>query len=212
MAIPSPAQNALYDAMSQFLKNTVSGWVSAAFKVVGPAKIEDFLENMVTLGAVDYFNRVAHWVDNREDDYVNEHFDKMLSINVGRRYHHYDLIQILFAMSLRIVKSLKVNELKVNTYEECMQRAKDQIHTILEDIRTMTAINLQGCACGHGHEPLRPDEDLFQIKTKPRDLCHVCDKQTSTLCAGCKSIRYCSDLCQKQDWKRHKAECKKLRK
>jgi hypothetical protein len=29
-------------------------------------------------------------------------------------------------------------------------------------------------------------------------------------CAGCKSVKYCSKDCQKQDWKTHKIPCKKI--
>jgi len=31
-------------------------------------------------------------------------------------------------------------------------------------------------------------------------------------CSGCLKAHYCSDLCQKEDWKRHKKECLKLKK
>ena len=43
--------------------------------------------------------------------------------------------------------------------------------------------------------------------------CAYCGKRGDTLtirlCTGCKAIRYCSRGCQKGDWSRHKAACKK---
>jgi hypothetical protein len=32
----------------------------------------------------------------------------------------------------------------------------------------------------------------------------------SCLCAGCRTTRYCSRVCQKQHWKQHKPACKAL--
>ena len=37
------------------------------------------------------------------------------------------------------------------------------------------------------------------------------DTQTIRLCTGCKAIRYCSRDCQKGDWSRHNAACKKAK-
>jgi len=39
--------------------------------------------------------------------------------------------------------------------------------------------------------------------------CSVCGKPTNKNCSVCKAIYYCSAVCQKEDWKRHKTECKK---
>ena len=37
-----------------------------------------------------------------------------------------------------------------------------------------------------------------------------CDNAGSNLCGGCKSVKYCSSVCQKAHWKAHKADCKKF--
>ena len=37
-----------------------------------------------------------------------------------------------------------------------------------------------------------------------------CDKDGTSRCAACKSVYYCSQPCQKQAWKAHKPECKRL--
>jgi hypothetical protein len=201
--MPTRAQNELWDAVSQFLKNTVSGWVSAGFKVMGPTNIKGFLDKMVTLGAVDYFNRVAHWIDNREDEYVNTHFDKMLSIDVGRPFHPYDLVQILFAVATSITKELNVSKLLTTaTYDEFMQSADEQIGMLLAAKGLVMADKLTGCACEHEHEKLGPSEDLFITKVKhvneEEKMCHFCKKTATSLCAGCKKVRYCSNDCQKK--------------
>ncbi|UKZ61284.1 uncharacterized protein TrAtP1_002551 [Trichoderma atroviride] len=38
-------------------------------------------------------------------------------------------------------------------------------------------------------------------------LCFACDKQGPRRCAKCKSARYCSPSCQKEDWPTHKLVC-----
>ena len=39
--------------------------------------------------------------------------------------------------------------------------------------------------------------------------CQVCNAETSTprVCGGCYSTFYCSDACQRHDWRRHRHEC-----
>lgn len=44
------------------------------------------------------------------------------------------------------------------------------------------------------------------------DRCVVCKIKTYSRCSRCRSIYYCSIDHQRQDWKRHKVECKKLSK
>jgi hypothetical protein len=34
-----------------------------------------------------------------------------------------------------------------------------------------------------------------------------CENNGRYLCSGCRSVRYCSDVCQRADWKSHKSGC-----
>ncbi|KAF9700897.1 hypothetical protein EKO04_000902 [Ascochyta lentis] len=43
-------------------------------------------------------------------------------------------------------------------------------------------------------------------------FCAMCDKPSTQLCSGCKSIKYCSKSCQKLDWPIHKLICKTYKK
>lgn len=42
--------------------------------------------------------------------------------------------------------------------------------------------------------------------------CRHCGKTCTLRCAGCKSVRYCNDACQKANWALHRNRCKKMRK
>eukprot|EP01084_Bolivina_argentea_P076524 138702_1 len=44
------------------------------------------------------------------------------------------------------------------------------------------------------------------------NICCICNKQTSNKCGGCKYAYYCSANCQKKGWKKHKNQCKELKK
>jgi len=41
-------------------------------------------------------------------------------------------------------------------------------------------------------------------------LC-ICHKKGTSICSGCKTVYYCSMECQKQDWKKHKVQCNKIK-
>ncbi|GAQ86915.1 hypothetical protein KFL_003200070 [Klebsormidium nitens] len=45
----------------------------------------------------------------------------------------------------------------------------------------------------------------------PEEICAMCKKSTSAArrCSGCRGVFYCGVACQKQDWKRHRADCRK---
>lgn len=38
--------------------------------------------------------------------------------------------------------------------------------------------------------------------------CHVCTREATQFCGTCKKVYYCSERCQKADWKFHKLNCK----
>ncbi|KZV61348.1 hypothetical protein PENSPDRAFT_693481 [Peniophora sp. CONT] len=69
-------------------------------------------------------------------------------------------------------------------------------------------------------EPYIPDEDgwvhtLWQQQAeleyicKGRNLCNLrgCSNNASAKCGRCQSVKYCSQACQKRDWKEHKLIC-----
>jgi hypothetical protein len=40
--------------------------------------------------------------------------------------------------------------------------------------------------------------------------CKICSKKTTNRCSKCKRVHYCSQECQKKDWKEHKGTCKAI--
>ncbi len=41
-------------------------------------------------------------------------------------------------------------------------------------------------------------------------ICSACDRASNILkiCSGCKDVKYCPTICQKNHWKTHKSKCK----
>lgn len=74
---------------------------------------------------------------------------------------------------------------------------------------------------GFPFESLKPDTELFKYfidlaysdtssggkKTLPAVLCARCAKPATTYCSKCKSVYYCSPVCQKIHWTHHKKHC-----
>ncbi len=54
------------------------------------------------------------------------------------------------------------------------------------------------------------------IVVKPENVVHACSCcyksviATTMFCGGCRVATYCNAACQRDDWKRHKADCKQL--
>jgi len=57
-----------------------------------------------------------------------------------------------------------------------------------------------------------PDTEQMP-KYSGRSVCHYCACSSQdahlSLCSGCKQVRYCSSVCQAEDWPQHKLWCRK---
>jgi len=51
---------------------------------------------------------------------------------------------------------------------------------------------------------------VARLPTKRQWVCRKCGTAAEEMrqCAGCRWVRYCSAVCQKADWKTHKADCR----
>lgn len=65
-------------------------------------------------------------------------------------------------------------------------------------------------AFGHSFEKEIESEfsEAQTSKSVQNKSCLVCLKNTNTMCSGCKKVYYCSALCQKSDWSKHKPKCR----
>eukprot|EP01084_Bolivina_argentea_P159064 277047_1 len=87
----------------------------------------------------------------------------------------------------------------------------------LPDISSIVSLNEQFAFYVIPHNEKHPLQYSSFTKHSTKTLihmtsvCHVCNAATSNVCSGCKRVRYCNVNCQRQDWKRHKKECKKWR-
>ena len=47
-------------------------------------------------------------------------------------------------------------------------------------------------------------------EVKEGQACAKCGKSHSTMiCSACRNVVYCSQDCQREDWKRHKKDCRR---
>lgn len=64
------------------------------------------------------------------------------------------------------------------------------------------------------HEPMDPAKPRKRVEerhtTQPSKGCQKCGstpRAALQVCGRCKNVRYCSSVCQKEDWKSHKSHC-----
>jgi hypothetical protein len=60
-----------------------------------------------------------------------------------------------------------------------------------------------------------PKKNGNEISFPTYQSCSLCEKKQGTIefkpCSVCRNAVYCSVICQKQDWKKHKLDCKRLK-
>ncbi|KAM5546031.1 hypothetical protein V8D89_000157 [Ganoderma adspersum] len=59
--------------------------------------------------------------------------------------------------------------------------------------------------------PIGPLEYTALSKLNANQGCAVCGKRAASRCAGCHSVSYCGQVCQRADWPAHKAACRSLK-
>ena len=62
-----------------------------------------------------------------------------------------------------------------------------------------------------GEAPIATNIEIPNVQTADPEkfkLCIVCYKTSKNLCSRCRIVRYCSTECQKQDWPKHKLDCR----
>jgi hypothetical protein len=182
------------------------------------------IENLIGLGTVSYFNQIYDSLVVRDDPYVNKIFDQY---RVLLDHSPVCLIQILFRFCLQthlgLVREKFVNWGKLEGLEEYAASVAAQLNIFLgketEDL-IQKAFD-HPCAGEKVAPPLPAGKRMFyaappgeitgkapiEIVSVRRKRCAVCGKDSSLKCSRCLTSRYCSQDCQKTDWKVHKQVC-----
>ena len=63
---------------------------------------------------------------------------------------------------------------------------------------------------------IQSQQQNVENKTSKNKKCWNCHKEESielklSKCGGCKKAKYCGQVCQKQDWDRHRDQCQKIK-
>lgn len=124
-----------------------------------------------------------------------------------------------FAHILRIIDYLKFMEFKLETQlGEDFSPDVDYATYSRNWNKTNNLSELLESAFGTNSKTIAEQSVVKQLEklqissndSKPNKICAVCVKPNCTnRCGNCKAIYYCSIDCQKADWPRHKANCKK---
>lgn len=81
----------------------------------------------------------------------------------------------------------------------------------LQEVRVAVAPPFLALSCASLSDLAIPSHPPLALSKLPTH-CTRCNQPNSTMkiCTGCKLTPYCSEACQKQDWKRHKRECAEM--
>lgn len=103
-----------------------------------------------------YFNEVVHEAQNDKDPRILA----MLDIDVGKKFHSTDLVQLAMMLGMSGLKTLggtvkSLPEFECGVKEFIVQNMWRAAHL---------------CGCDHAHETIRPDENVFTFNIASVDI------------------------------------------
>lgn len=67
--------------------------------------------------------------------------------------------------------------------------------------------NMEISSCEDCIEIINTEHKNQRRRDEKQKPCFICNSYTNMKCKGCRKVYYCSNLCQKEDWKKHKLLC-----
>jgi hypothetical protein len=118
----------LFNELKEFACGTILGALSSVYKSkkFGPKYLVGDLYIPIILPVLEeYFNNCINTIYS--DEYLSEVFSKFHNNTI--KYHDIDLLQIIVAMTINTIKSLKINP--CDDYEKLMNTIKEDCYNIL---------------------------------------------------------------------------------
>ena len=105
----------------------------------------------------------------------------------------------------------RVQMMRSGSVEDC-ERLKNNVSRILKDSSLKSEhFDDDAVTIAAVMHVLDPDNNPLELLSMDSFVCAVCKSTTNLLtCTKCKSERYCSKACQRQDWRRHKPYCRPI--
>jgi hypothetical protein len=158
---PTEGQAKLFVQLASFSADTILELISNAYKIFGPNILNsERLQPILIAVAETYFNECMQLIQNRRDNFINERFDMMCSVQLNGPSHPQDMLQIIVMLSLSCINELKLT--LTGDYESSMLGARKCIADILAR-QSDRAVGLVGCTEDHIHNNFAPGEKAFEF-------------------------------------------------
>lgn len=193
-----------------FFRSKYSSETKELFAEINLNVLDSKVEYLIKISTTNYFNHVYDSLVSKDDDYVNDIFDKY---NRFTNHSPLCLISILFNYCITAHLTMHRNHFlekgKLEYLEDYSNSVKKQLDVLFENqlILYIESLFYHECKEEKVVKPLPEGQKFFNFVCVKK--CSMCEKETKTKCSRCKEKRYCSAECQRKDWKEHKKLCKK---
>jgi hypothetical protein len=148
----SEQQVRLFNELANFSTDIVYSWVDQHRTDFGNLEIDALIGKLIPF-AEYYFNYCVDQLHSLEDVQINTTFDKWLSIDVGKKYHKMDLLQLVVMLSLHAIMNISIDiDLITRGYISGIIMSKKDL-----------ANELTGCGDDHVHEEIKPGEKIYEF-------------------------------------------------
>ena len=149
----SDQQVALFNEVANFATDIIYSWVDQHRTDFGNIEIDTLINKLIPF-AEYYFNYCVDQLQKQEDAHLNATFERLISIDVGKKYHKIDLLQIIVMLSLHAIMNLSIDiDLITRGYISGIIMSKKDL-----------ASELNGCGEDHIHEEMQPGEKVYEFQ------------------------------------------------
>lgn len=148
----SEHQVRLFNELANFATDIVYSWVDQHRTDFGNIEIDAMINKLIPF-AEYYFNYCVDQLQKLEDVQLIANFDNWVSIEVGKKYHNIDLLQIVVMLSLHAIMNISIDvDLITRGYISNIIMSKKGL-----------ACELNGCGEDHVHEEIQPGEKVYEF-------------------------------------------------
>lgn len=130
----------LFELIADFSVKTVLGWVACTYKnsALGPkVAAGDAFVSIILPFAQEQFNIYARNIYDRSDEYINEHFDKMLSVVLTGTYAPIDILNMIVMLSLYLLTTLDISSVINDDYVASMRAVEAHLRALVHRKRDL---------------------------------------------------------------------------
>lgn len=201
--------------IAEFFANTIDGFERVCYR--SRDSFGFYFQSLEMLTAtskiahIDYYNDIHKALILKDDEYITSQFD---SFKVLRPAHSpICLLNIMIFESIRLhlkIERKKCSMQSLGDYMGCVGKQLQSLQSeTTQNLIQRLSHNCNGMPLETKYDPSHPMFTSGNVR-KVQALCVVCCRGSSLKCGNCKTITYCSEACQKKDWKEHKTKCENL--